>query len=110
MRYWAATREMNEDTRKAYEFLNGYADYRNLDICDLFSKEILVDNVYEAYWDWSVEDEMKENGLDEEAAIEATHQWFLGMRNYELFYERINQQVQFSLIVNLAEELRLEKE
>lgn len=107
---WAAIREMNEDTRKAYKFLNGYADYRNLDICDLFSKEVLVNNVSQAEWDWSIEDEISENGLDKEAAIEASYQWFLGMSNYELFYERISQHVQFALIEDLAEELRLKKE
>ena len=104
-------REMDEETRKAYEFLQKYALERDVsDICELFKKETLVDNVCQADWDWSVQDEMDANGLSRNAAVDATEKWFLEMTNEELFYERIGQPHQFQLIGDMAENLGFEFE
>ena len=104
MRYYPNEKAMSEETKKAYHFLRDYADYRNLDIFDLFEKRVLLENVSQTDWDWSMIDEI-ENGATEEEAEEATVQWLSNMSKYELFCERISEHTQFSLMEELAERL-----
>ena len=105
MRYYPNEKAMSEETKKAYHFLRDYADYRNLDIFDLFEKRVLLENVSQTDWDWSMMDEI-ENGATEEEAEEATVQWLSNMSKYELFCERISENTQFSLMEELAERLQ----
>ena len=39
-------------------------------ISELFSKETLIENVYDSDWTWSMKDEMEENHLSKEESTE----------------------------------------
>lgn len=97
-------------TKASYDFLKQYCEEKCVsELWDLFDKKQLTAYVNLADWDWSVNDEMKENGLTEDAAIAATEKWFLSMSNEELF-ERISGNGQWELIRLKAEELGFEQD
>ena len=95
----------------AKDFLQNYIKENGIkDICELFDKETLIENVYQSDWDWAIDDEIKINGLSEEDAQKAAEDWFMSMSKQELFYERTSYSSQYNLVVDKAEELGFEWE
>ena len=89
----------------AKEFLQNYVKENGIkDICELFKKEILVECVYQADWDWAIKDEIEINGLSGEDARKAAEEWFMSMSKQELFYERISMGNRDYLIATKAED------
>lgn len=98
--------EMSAEVKKAYYFLKEYCRENCVnDICDLFDRKTLVENVSQSDWDWSVKDEMGCCNLSEDEARKRTEEWLLSMSNEILFYDRICDYCQYSLILDKAEDL-----
>ena len=57
------------DLKSAKEFLKWYMRlYDICDICELFDKEQLINNICKFYWDWAVIDEMEQGKVSKEQA------------------------------------------
>ena len=79
-------------------------------ISELFSKETLIENVYDSDWTWSMKDEMEENHLSKEEAQKKTIEWFHSMSKIELWVERISNSSKRCLIEDMADKLGFESE
>ena len=79
-------------------------------ISELFSKETLIENVYDSDWTWSMKDEMEENHLSKEEAQKKTIEWFHSMSKIELWVERISDSSKRCLIEDMADKLGFESE
>ena len=105
---------MTKTMTKSYaakEFLKNYVKENGIkDICELFSKDTLIEFSYDSDWEWSIKDEMEYNFLSEEEAVVATRNWFMSMSKEELFYERMCTGNQDCLITDKAEDLGFEWE
>ncbi len=94
------------DLKSAKEFLKWYMRlYDICDICELFDKEQLINNICKFYWDWAVIDEMEQGKVSKEQAESNAHKWFLSMGNDKLYYEKISDSSRQQLIIDKAEEL-----
>lgn len=90
---------------QAKEFIEKYIKNKGIkQICDLFSKETLIEFVNQIDWDWSIEDEMQENNCTEDEARRKTEEWFMSMKKAEL-WDRINTFNQADLILDKAYDL-----
>lgn len=90
-------------------FLKNYIKEKGIShICELFSKETLIEYTYDIDWEWSIKDEMVNNGCSEEEAQKKTYEWFLPMSKLELWQERMSDQSRNCLMEDLAEELGFE--
>lgn len=79
-------------------------------ISELFSKETLIENVYDSDWTWSMKDEMEENHLSKEETQKKTIEWFHSMSKIELWVERISDSSKRCLIEDMADKLGFESE
>lgn len=63
------------DLKSAKEFLKWYMQlYDICDICELFDKEQLINNICKFYWDWAVIDEMEQSKISKELSDSSRQQ------------------------------------
>lgn len=93
-------------------FLLDYINKHNIDsISDLFSKDVLIDNIFSGGWEWSIEDELScDCGCTEEEARKRTENWFRSMTNQEIWMNHISDLGKNALMEEKAEELGFEFE
>lgn len=93
----------------AKKFLDNYIKENNIQsICDLFSKETLIEYASELEWEWSVKDEMDIYNCTEEEAQRKTYEWFDSKSKLELWVDKISDYSKECLLTDKAYDLGFE--
>lgn len=103
---------MRTDMTESYAaklFLENYIKENNIqNICDLFSKETIIEYTYDIDWEWSIKDEMETYNCTEEEARQKTYEWFNGKSKLELWVDKLSDYSRECLITDKAYDLGFE--
>lgn len=91
--------------KEALNFLKSIAEEKGITYPDLFTKEELLENIAEYYFDWSIQDEIENNHLSREEAVKVTNEWLKSKDNFDLLKHYISEDTERELVIEKAEEL-----